>query len=145
MARAPYTTEICLRVRRRLHALACRWAHARMRGGQAGAHLGGAAVGRRWGWSGRRQGLTHTRLVGARGRRAARPAGPAGAPLDTLPTQPCPPPEAPAARTRRWADLSEPAKDLLLKMLDYDPAKRITSKQARAPHSPTVSLTLPYL
>jgi len=102
-------------------------------------------VGRRWGWSGRRQGLTHTRLVGARGRRAARPAGPAGAPLDTLPTQPCPPPEAPAARTRRWADLSEPAKDLLLKMLDYDPAKRITSKQARAPHSPTVSLTLPYL
>jgi len=80
-----------------------------------------------------------------RGRRAARPAGPAGAPLDTLPTQSYPPSEALAACTRRWADLSEPAKDLLLKMLDYDPAKRITSKQARAPHSPTVSLTLPYL
>ena len=36
-------------------------------------------------------------------------------------------------RACRWADLSEEAKDLLLRMLDYDPAARITSKQARSP------------
>lgn len=29
----------------------------------------------------------------------------------------------------RWQDLSEPAKALLLGMLEYDPAKRLTSKQ----------------
>ena len=43
--------------------------------------------------------------------------------------------ETTAARARRWADLSEQAKDLLLKMLEYDPATRITGKQARVLHS----------
>ncbi|CAL8466722.1 g6258 [Coccomyxa elongata] len=37
--------------------------------------------------------------------------------------------DAPGLQDARWQDLSEPAKALLLGMLEYDPAKRLTSKQ----------------
>ena len=34
-----------------------------------------------------------------------------------------------AAALRRWLDLSDTAKDLLMGMLEYDPKKRLTAKE----------------